>query len=91
MRTLPVIGLPLACTDYAGAVDWILGKAAERSTAFAVEAANTHVAALAWSIGGYTAEPLSQATFALTAVAYDTNNYKATATSPTVTIPLQNW
>jgi N-acetylglucosaminyldiphosphoundecaprenol N-acetyl-beta-D-mannosaminyltransferase len=47
MRTLPVIGLPLACTDYAGAVDWILGKAAERSTAFAVEAANTHVAALA--------------------------------------------
>jgi len=49
MRTLPVIGLPLACTDYAGAVDWILGKADERSTAFAVEAANTHVAALARS------------------------------------------
>ena len=49
MRTLPVIGLPLACTDYAGAVDWILGKAAGCSTAFAVEAANTHVAALARS------------------------------------------
>jgi N-acetylglucosaminyldiphosphoundecaprenol N-acetyl-beta-D-mannosaminyltransferase len=49
MRTLPVIGLPLACTDYAGAVEWILKKAAERSTAFAVEAANTHVAALARS------------------------------------------
>ena len=49
MRTLPVIGLPLACTDYAGAVDWILGKAAGPSTAFAVEAANTHVAALARS------------------------------------------
>ncbi len=49
MQTLPVIGLPLACTDYAGAVDWILGKAADRSTAFAVEAANTHVAALARS------------------------------------------
>ena len=49
MRTLPVIGLPLACTDYAGAVDWILGKADGCSTAFAVEAANTHVAALARS------------------------------------------
>lgn len=49
MRTLPVIGLPLACTDYAGAVGWILGKAAGCSTAFAVEAANTHVAALARS------------------------------------------
>ncbi len=49
MRTHPVIGLPLACTDYAGVVDWILGKAADSSTAFAVEAANTHVAALARS------------------------------------------
>jgi N-acetylglucosaminyldiphosphoundecaprenol N-acetyl-beta-D-mannosaminyltransferase len=49
MRTLPVIGLPLACTDYAGAVAWILEKAAAPSTAFAVEAANTHVAALARS------------------------------------------
>lgn len=49
MRTHPVIGLPLACTDYAGAVAWILEKAADRSTTFAVEAANTHVAALARS------------------------------------------
>lgn len=49
MRTLPVIGLPLACTDYAGAVDWILAKAAGCRTAYAVEAANTHVAALARS------------------------------------------
>jgi len=49
MLTLPVIGLPLACTDYAGAVAWILEKAADRRTTFAVEAANTHVAALARS------------------------------------------
>ena len=49
MRTLPVIGLPLACTDYAGAVEWILAKAATATTALAVEAANTHVAALARS------------------------------------------
>jgi N-acetylglucosaminyldiphosphoundecaprenol N-acetyl-beta-D-mannosaminyltransferase len=49
MRTVPVIGLPLACTDYAGAVDWILDKATAPTTAFAVEAANTHVAALARS------------------------------------------
>jgi N-acetylglucosaminyldiphosphoundecaprenol N-acetyl-beta-D-mannosaminyltransferase len=49
MRTLPVIGLPLACTDYAGAVAWILEKAAAPTAAYAVEAANTHVAALARS------------------------------------------
>ena len=49
MRTIPVIGLPLACTDYAGAVEWILGKAAAPNTVSAVEAANTHVAALARS------------------------------------------
>jgi N-acetylglucosaminyldiphosphoundecaprenol N-acetyl-beta-D-mannosaminyltransferase len=49
MRVLPVIGLPLACTDYAGAVDWILGRAIDGRTAVAVEAANTHVAALARS------------------------------------------
>jgi N-acetylglucosaminyldiphosphoundecaprenol N-acetyl-beta-D-mannosaminyltransferase len=49
MRVLPVIGLRLACTDYAGAVGWILGKAVEGRKAFAVEAANTHVAALARS------------------------------------------
>ena len=49
MLTKPVIGLPLACTTYAGAVDWILEKALDRSQAYAVEAANTHVAALARS------------------------------------------
>lgn len=49
MRTLPVIGLPLACTDYAGAVEWILEKASVSHVAVAVEAANTHVAALARS------------------------------------------
>jgi N-acetylglucosaminyldiphosphoundecaprenol N-acetyl-beta-D-mannosaminyltransferase len=47
MLTLPVIGLPLAATDYAGAVAWILKHAAEADRAYAVEAANTHVAALA--------------------------------------------
>jgi N-acetylglucosaminyldiphosphoundecaprenol N-acetyl-beta-D-mannosaminyltransferase len=49
MLTRSVIGLPLACTDYSGAVAWILDKAAERRAAYAVEAANTHVAALARS------------------------------------------
>lgn len=47
MRFSSVIGLPLACTDYAGAVEWILQKAERPDRAFAVEAANTHVAALA--------------------------------------------
>lgn len=49
MRTHSVIGLPLACTDYAGAVAWVLQKASARSGVLAVEAANTHVAALARS------------------------------------------
>ena len=47
MRTVPVIGLPVAATTYSGAVDWILEKAADESGTYAVEAANTHVAALA--------------------------------------------
>ena len=47
MRTCSVIGLPLACTDYSGAVAWVLGRAADARGACAVEAANTHVAALA--------------------------------------------
>lgn len=46
MISVPVIGLPVAATNYAGAVDWILDHAtADR--VHAVEAANTHVAALA--------------------------------------------
>lgn len=47
MKTIPVIGLPLAATTYAGAVEWILARALRRDAVFAVEAANTHVAALA--------------------------------------------
>ena len=49
MRVLPVIGLPVAATTYAGAVEWILEHAAKTDRARAVEAANTHVAALARS------------------------------------------
>lgn len=44
---VPVIGLPVAATNYAGAVEWILTHVAENDRAYAVEAANTHVAALA--------------------------------------------
>lgn len=47
MRTIPVIGIPVAATDYAGAVDWILTKATLADRAYAVEAANTHVLSLA--------------------------------------------
>ena len=46
-RKLSIIGLPLACTDYKGAVDWIFERAMDRTRAYAVEAANTHVASLA--------------------------------------------
>ena len=49
MKSLPVIGLPIAATDYAGAIAWILGKAALSDRSYAVEAANTHVAALSRS------------------------------------------
>jgi N-acetylglucosaminyldiphosphoundecaprenol N-acetyl-beta-D-mannosaminyltransferase len=49
VRTLPVIGLPVAATDYAGAVEWIMDHAAKADHAYALEAANTHVAALARS------------------------------------------
>lgn len=45
MKTVPVLGLRLACTDYAGAVRWILERAESGDSAKAVEAANTHVAA----------------------------------------------
>jgi N-acetylglucosaminyldiphosphoundecaprenol N-acetyl-beta-D-mannosaminyltransferase len=47
MTTVPVIGLPVAVTDYAGAVSWVLERAAKRERSWAVEAANTHVASLA--------------------------------------------
>jgi N-acetylglucosaminyldiphosphoundecaprenol N-acetyl-beta-D-mannosaminyltransferase len=44
---IPVIGLPVAATNYAGAVSWVLDHAAKGDRSYAVEAANTHVAALA--------------------------------------------
>ncbi len=47
MKLVPVIGLPIAATDYTGAVSWILEHASRADRAYAVEAANTHVAALA--------------------------------------------
>ncbi|MBC8126187.1 MAG: WecB/TagA/CpsF family glycosyltransferase [Gloeobacteraceae cyanobacterium ES-bin-144] len=46
MRIVPVIGLPVAATNYANAVEWILERATKADRAYAVEAANTHVAAL---------------------------------------------
>tara|TARA_B110000037_G_scaffold102699_1_gene119680 strand:+ start:1648 stop:2409 length:762 start_codon:yes stop_codon:yes gene_type:complete len=49
LKFLPVIGLPVAATDYARAVTWILKKATLADRPYAVEAANTHVAALSRS------------------------------------------
>lgn len=46
MLSLPILGLPTACTDYAGAVQWILDRAQAADRAYALEAANTHVIAL---------------------------------------------
>lgn len=46
MKHIPVIGLPVAATDYEGAVGWILDHASKADRPYAVEAANTHVAAL---------------------------------------------
>ena len=53
MQTVSVIGLPVAATDYQGAVAWILEHAAKGDRAYAVEAANTHVAALSRSDGAF--------------------------------------
>lgn len=47
MRRFSIVGLPVAATDYAGAVEWIFATARRGERAHAVEAANTHVAALA--------------------------------------------
>lgn len=47
IRTVDVIGLPVAIVDYESAIDWIFEKARFGDRAYAVEAANTHVAALA--------------------------------------------
>jgi N-acetylglucosaminyldiphosphoundecaprenol N-acetyl-beta-D-mannosaminyltransferase len=53
MRSIPVIGLPVAATNYAGAISWILEKASLADRPYAVEAANTHVAALSRSDGDF--------------------------------------
>ena len=49
MKLKTVIGLPIALTDYNGAITWILEKAEQSDQPYAVEAANTHVAALSRS------------------------------------------
>lgn len=53
MKFISIIGLPVAATTYAGAVEWILDHALKRDRAYAVEAANTHVAALARTDSGF--------------------------------------
>jgi N-acetylglucosaminyldiphosphoundecaprenol N-acetyl-beta-D-mannosaminyltransferase len=53
LKRISVIGLPVAATTYAGAVGWILEHAAKHDQAYAVEAANTHVAALARHDAGF--------------------------------------
>lgn len=45
-KTLDVIGLPVAAINYQQAIDWIESAALSADRAYAVEAANTHVAAL---------------------------------------------
>ena len=47
LETVSVIGLPTAVTTYDQAIDWIKSAALLGDRAYAVEAANTHVAALA--------------------------------------------
>jgi len=47
LKHISVIGLPIAAIDYAGAVEWVLERARAGDRAYAVAAANTHVAALA--------------------------------------------
>jgi len=47
LKFIPVIGTPVAATDYSGAISWILDHAALRDQPYAVEAANTHVLSLA--------------------------------------------
>ncbi|NWK55154.1 WecB/TagA/CpsF family glycosyltransferase [Verrucomicrobiaceae bacterium N1E253] len=46
ISTVSVIGLPVAVTTYADAIDWIKAAARKADQAYAVEAANTHVASL---------------------------------------------
>jgi N-acetylglucosaminyldiphosphoundecaprenol N-acetyl-beta-D-mannosaminyltransferase len=46
VKTVNVIGLPVAVINYQGAVEWIKAAALRNDRAYGVEAANTHVAAL---------------------------------------------
>lgn len=52
-KTIDVIGLPVAVTTYTRAIDWIATAARSGDRAYAVEAANTHVAALAKHDSGF--------------------------------------
>lgn len=45
MKTVDVIGLPVAVTNYSDAIEWVSVQARKADRAYAVEAANTHVAA----------------------------------------------
>ena len=47
MKTVDVIGLPVAATTYAGAVEWIFEHARKGDKAYGVEAASSHVPTLA--------------------------------------------
>lgn len=47
IKTVDVIGLPVAVVNYQSAIDWIFEKTRLGDRAYAVEAANTHVVALA--------------------------------------------
>jgi len=47
VETVSVIGLPVAITSYEKAIEWIKVAASKNDKVYAVEAANTHVAALA--------------------------------------------
>ena len=46
MLRVPVLGLPLAATDYTGAVAWVKEAAMAGDRAYAVSAANTHLTTL---------------------------------------------
>ena len=47
MKTVDVIGLPIAATTYAGAIEWIFEHARMADRAYGVEAASSHVPSLA--------------------------------------------
>jgi N-acetylglucosaminyldiphosphoundecaprenol N-acetyl-beta-D-mannosaminyltransferase len=49
LKHISIIGLPVAVTTYAKVIEWVLHRAKLADRAYAVEAANTHVAALARS------------------------------------------